>query len=290
MDNLRNRQTIEKIQDTLINTRKTLFYILLILIAGLFIRAHMNELRFDLKYLERNYAILLKRLENTSLLDAKLPNEEKLFLEFQEWSDQQMKMIQRDIHLLKDNVKSVKFQNGIDNEELTRYDLALGSAGGRVVSVHETRLMDDCSPAKILLGACHRRNPPEKVIEASNNPGQCFCFKGTEGSFTIRLSCEALLEGATLEHIPRKLSPTSDLSSAPKKFKLTGYKKIDDAVGIEYGTFEFNPTDMHKRFYSMQKLSAEKVKYVKMTILENHGDETQTCIYRIQIHGFVEKC
>lgn len=281
---------MERIYDTLLATRKTLFFALIIIIAGLFVKSHMNDIRYEVKYLEESYAKVLNKLENASLVKTRKVNDEKLYLEFKDWSDQQLNMIQREIKKLRDNVESAAIHSGVSDEKLTRYDLALESSGGRVVSFHKTQLVDDCSPIQLLLGGCHRRHPPEKAIQSSTEPGQCFCFKGEQGDFTIRLGCEAVVDAATLEHIPRRLSPTQDILSAPKKFKLTGFKRIDDEYGIEYGTFEFDPTHIHKQIYSIAKLSSEKVRYVKMSILENHGDKTQTCVYRIQLHGFVEKC
>lgn len=286
MDN----QRIDKVLDFILSVRKALFISLVVIIVGLFVRSYVNDIKYEVKFLEDNLARVMKSIENTSLLQMKKIGNEQAHIEFKDWSDQQMLMVKGEIQKLRDNVKSVKLHSGIKDEELTRYDLALESSGGRVVSVHQTKLMNDCSPWKVLLGACHRRYPPEKAIQSSNEPGQCFCFKGTEGAFTIRMSCEAILDAVTLEHIPRNLSPTSEISSAPKKFELTGYKNIDDEKGIEYGTFEFDPKVMHKQVYSVSKSSIEKVKYVKMTVLENHGDKTQTCIYRLQLHGFVEKC
>lgn len=284
MENL----TIDKVLEYLQGIRKGLVITLVVIIGCLFARTCLNDIKYDVTYLEERFSKIMNDLENKSLLDPKLIVERDQ-IEFREWSDKQMELIQREIEKLHDNVKSVKIHKKFKDEGLTRYDLALASSGGRVASVHDTQLLDYCSPIRVLLGACHRRNPPEKVLQSSNEPGQCFCFKGSEGAFTIRMSYEAVLDGATLEHIPRSLSPTNDISSAPKKFRLTGMQKIDDEHGIDFGTFEFDPTVIPKQVYTLQNKSYEKIRYVRVDILENHGDESQTCLYRLQLHGFVEK-
>lgn len=210
--------------------------------------------------------------------------------EFKEWSQIEMEKISREMQSLKDNIKKSRSHSGITEAEDTRFDLALRSAGGRIASIHKTRLLDECSVLTVLFGACHRRNPPEKVIEGSIKPGQCFCFHGKKGEFTIEMGCEAVLDGVTVEHIAKSMTPTNDISDAPKVFTLTGLKDLHDEKGFNFGTFEFDPTVKSKKSFTLPIKSEEKFKFIKVSVSDNHGNADLTCMYRIQLHGFVESC
>lgn len=51
-------------------------------------------------------------------------------------------------------------------------------------------------------------------------PGECWAIKGTTGAVVIRLLGKVLVTGVSLEHIPKTLSPTGEISSAPKEFSV----------------------------------------------------------------------
>lgn len=51
-------------------------------------------------------------------------------------------------------------------------------------------------------------------------PGNCWAFKGSQGYLVVRLSMEIHPTSFTLEHIPKTLSPTGNITSAPKDFSV----------------------------------------------------------------------
>lgn len=51
-------------------------------------------------------------------------------------------------------------------------------------------------------------------------PGNCWAFRGAQGFLVVRLSMEVRPTSFTLEHIPKTLSPTGNITSAPKDFSV----------------------------------------------------------------------
>ncbi|NXR81032.1 SUN1 protein, partial [Pycnonotus jocosus] len=56
-------------------------------------------------------------------------------------------------------------------------------------------------------------------------PGNCWAFKGSQGYLVVRLSMKIYPTAFTLEHIPKTLSPTGNITSAPRNFSVYG---LDD--------------------------------------------------------------
>lgn len=51
-------------------------------------------------------------------------------------------------------------------------------------------------------------------------PGNCWAFKGSQGYLVIRLSLKIVPTSFCLEHIPKTLSPTGNITSAPRDFTV----------------------------------------------------------------------
>lgn len=51
-------------------------------------------------------------------------------------------------------------------------------------------------------------------------PGNCWAFKGSQGYLVIRLSLRIRPVSFCLEHIPKALSPTGNITSAPRNFTV----------------------------------------------------------------------
>ena len=52
------------------------------------------------------------------------------------------------------------------------------------------------------------------------HPGNCWAFKGSEGYLVIQLSGMIKPTAFSMEHIPKSLSPTGTLDSAPREFSV----------------------------------------------------------------------
>lgn len=250
--------TVEKVTHYLTTIRNTLLIGIISILTMLFICGCIEDVKLDIQYLQESYAKLRENLENKSLFEMKgdLTSYTQQY-EFKKMSDIEMDQIKREIQILADNVKKSKKHSGINEEELERYDLAFYSAGGRVSSVHNTNI-GQCSFVIKLLGFCNRAHPPEKALTSDISPDQCFCFHGNKGEFTIRLAYEARLDGITVEHISKSMTPTSDISSAPKSFSIIGMKEVHDKNGFNFGDFEFDPHVATKKVFTLPNESDEK--------------------------------
>lgn len=102
-----------------------------------------------------------------------------------------------------------------------RPDLALINSGGRVAGIgRNTKLFYSCNLLAKLLGCPGKRNGPERALEPSMHPGDCFCFCGVAATLYIRLIGAALVDSVTIEHISEEMSPTGDVSDAPRNFSV----------------------------------------------------------------------
>lgn len=51
-------------------------------------------------------------------------------------------------------------------------------------------------------------------------PGNCWAFSGDRGQVTIRLAQKVYLSNLTLQHIPKTISLSGSLDTAPKDFVI----------------------------------------------------------------------
>lgn len=58
------------------------------------------------------------------------------------------------------------------------------------------------------------------LLQPNNYPGNCWSFPGNQGETVVRLAKEIIPRAVTIQHISKKVSPTGDISSAPKDFAI----------------------------------------------------------------------
>ena len=61
---------------------------------------------------------------------------------------------------------------------------------------------------------------PRVVIQGSIQPGNCWAFKGSKGDLFIKLAAKVTPKSFSLEHIPKELSLTGSIDSAPQNFTV----------------------------------------------------------------------
>jgi len=52
------------------------------------------------------------------------------------------------------------------------------------------------------------------------HPGKCWAFPGSQGHALIKLARKIIPTAVTMEHISEKVSPSGNISSAPKEFSV----------------------------------------------------------------------
>jgi hypothetical protein len=107
------------------------------------------------------------------------------------------------------------------NFNLQRPDLALHNSGGKIVGIgRDTKLLHHCSWYMKLLGCPRQKFSPQKMLETSMYPGDCFGFHGNTAKIYIRLIGPAIVDSVAIEHISKQMSPNGNVSDAPRSFSV----------------------------------------------------------------------
>ncbi|GAB5582617.1 SUN domain-containing protein 1 isoform X11 [Prionailurus iriomotensis] len=95
---------------------------------------------------------------------------------------------------------------------------------------------------------------PRVVIQPDIYPGNCWAFRGSQGYLVVRLSMEIYPTTFTLEHIPKTLSPTGNITSAPKDFAVYGLENEHQEEGRLLGRFTYDQDgESLQMFHAPQK-------------------------------------
>uniref|UniRef100_A0A8C0G8S8 Sad1 and UNC84 domain containing 3 n=1 Tax=Chelonoidis abingdonii TaxID=106734 RepID=A0A8C0G8S8_CHEAB len=207
---------------------------------------------------------------------------------------EQVDKLQTELHALKQGTKDItqlltfyipsqtvkrmlnKVLEKLDEDQVQMPDYALKSAGASIVQSRTTRSYRHnrgkffwlSFPMLVFVKS------PEVILQPSNYPGNCWPFPGSQGETVIKLAMEIIPRAVTMEHIPKKISPTGEISSAPKDFAVY--------VRTLLGEFMYNcEGDLFQTFQLKNELS-EFMRYVKLKVLNNWGHPEYTCIYRFR--------
>ncbi|KAK3601857.1 hypothetical protein CHS0354_041780 [Potamilus streckersoni] len=165
-------------------------------------------------------------------------------------------------------------------------DFALESAGGSVISTRcsETYYKKTALISVFGIPLWYSSNSPRTVIQPEVHPGECWAFRGSQGYIVIQLSTAIVPTGFTLEHIPKSLSPTGNIDSAPRDFTVFG---LQDEIkeGVNLGNFSYNQDGKPMQFFPVQIKDSPHFRLVELQILNNHGNLEYTCLYRFRVHG-----
>ncbi|XP_014878637.1 SUN domain-containing protein 3-like isoform X2 [Poecilia latipinna] len=139
-------------------------------------------------------------------------------------------------------------------------NFALESQGAKLVPQMTSATFHNNRTCR-LFGIYFQQQPlgPNVVIQGRNHlsPGQCWAFAGFPGRLSIKLSHRITVTHVSLGHIPKSISPTFTVSSAPKEFSV--YEENMDS---------FN--------------------HVSLKVKNNWGQLDYTCLYNFRVHGVVE--
>ncbi|XP_028047607.2 tetratricopeptide repeat protein 39C [Monomorium pharaonis] len=178
-----------------------------------------------------------------------------------------------------------------DADKTGRTDYALESSGGAILSTRDTQPYSTGAPVLNLFGIplCQQQNTPRAVIQTGVLPGECWAFKGSNGSVVIRLLGRVHVSGVSLEHISSLISPTGETATAPKNFSIWGLKDLDDKKPFSFGDFVYDNTDSPLQYFEVQNRAKETYEIIELKVHSNSGNPEYTCIYRIRVHGTLSK-
>ncbi|QQP58264.1 Sad1 and UNC84 domain containing 2, partial [Caligus rogercresseyi] len=173
-----------------------------------------------------------------------------------------------------------------DADKTGMFDFALESAGGTIISTRCTETYDDAWAVHSILGIPFwwERNNPRTILNPSSNPGECWAFKGSQGSVVVGLSQPVKVEAFSLEHISKMMAPDRKIPSAPRRFTVLGLSSLSDESPFVFGNFTYDDNGSPVQTFIVPAY-LPPVKLVELKVLSNYGHLVYTCVYRIRVHG-----
>ncbi|XP_035260714.1 SUN domain-containing protein 1-like isoform X1 [Anguilla anguilla] len=166
-------------------------------------------------------------------------------------------------------------------------DYALESGGGSVLSTRCSETFETKTALMSLFGLplWYFSQSPRVVIQPDVHPGNCWAFKGSQGYLVIRLSMRVRPTAFSLEHIPKSLSPTGNISSAPREFTVYGLEDEAQEVGEVLGQYTYQEDGDSLQTFPITVQSVQPYQIIEMRVLSNWGHPEYTCLYRFRVHG-----
>ncbi|KMY91822.1 uncharacterized protein LOC6733275 isoform X1 [Drosophila simulans] len=175
-----------------------------------------------------------------------------------------------------------------DADKTGLVDFALESAGGQILSTRCTESYQTKSAQISVFGIplWYPTNTPRVAISPNVQPGECWAFQGFPGFLVLKLNSLVYVTGFTLEHIPKSLSPTGRIESAPRNFTVWGLEQEKDQEPVLFGEYQFEDNGASLQYFAVQNLDIKRpYEIVELRIETNHGHPTYTCLYRFRVHG-----
>ncbi|KAF4015992.1 hypothetical protein G4228_007393 [Cervus hanglu yarkandensis] len=166
-------------------------------------------------------------------------------------------------------------------------DFALESGGGSVLSTRCSETYETKTALISLFGVplWYFSQSPRVAIQPDIYPGNCWAFKGSQGYLVVRLSMTICPTAFTLEHIPKALSPTGSITSAPKDFAVFGLENEYQEEGQLLGRFTYDQEGESLQIFVAPKKPEGAFQIVELRIFSNWGHPEYTCLYRFRVHG-----
>ncbi|XP_067088756.1 SUN domain-containing protein 1 isoform X6 [Osmerus mordax] len=166
-------------------------------------------------------------------------------------------------------------------------DYALESGGGSILSTRCSETYETKTALMSLFGLplWYFSQSPRVVIQPDVYPGNCWAFKGSQGYLVIRLSLKVLPTAFCLEHIPKALSPTGHISSAPRNFTVYGLDDEYQEEGKLLGQYTYQDDGDSLQTFPVMEKNDKAFQIIEVRVLTNWGHPEYTCLYRVRVHG-----
>ncbi|XP_023666411.2 SUN domain-containing protein 1 isoform X5 [Paramormyrops kingsleyae] len=166
-------------------------------------------------------------------------------------------------------------------------DYALESGGGSVLSTRCSETYETKTALMSLFGVplWYFSQSPRVVIQPDVHPGNCWAFKGSQGYLVLRLSLSILPTAFSLEHIPKALSPTGNITSAPRQFAVYGLDDEYQEEGKLLGRYIYQEDGHSLQTFPVTEENDKAFQIIEMRVLSNWGHAEYTCLYRFRVHG-----
>lgn len=129
--------------------------------------------------------------------------------------------------------------------------------------------------------------PPETILQPDISAGNCWAFQGSRGHVVIRLPEKIWPTAFTLWHISKAVSPSGEVSTAPREFSVSG---VDEDEGEALlGSFVYDVDGEIAQTFPVQEEPRKAFRQIKLEVRSNWGNAEYTCVYRADVHGHPEK-
>eukprot|EP00066_Takifugu_rubripes_P012970 XP_011602236.1 PREDICTED: SUN domain-containing protein 1 isoform X3 [Takifugu rubripes] len=166
-------------------------------------------------------------------------------------------------------------------------DYALESGGGSILSTRCSETYETKTALMSLFGLplWYFSQSPRVVIQPDVYPGNCWAFKGSQGYLVIRLSLKIVPTSFCLEHIPKTLSPTGNITSAPRDFTVFGLDDEYQEEGKLLGQYTYQDDGEALQMFPVMEQNDKSFQVIEVRVLSNWGHPDYTCLYRFRVHG-----
>ncbi|KAK7134375.1 hypothetical protein R3I93_017707 [Phoxinus phoxinus] len=166
-------------------------------------------------------------------------------------------------------------------------DYALESGGGSIISTRCSESFNTKTALMSLFGLplWYFSQSPRVVIQPDVHPGNCWAFKGSYGYLVIGLSMKIVPTAFSLDHMPKSLSPTGNISSAPRDFNVYGLDDELQEEGQLLGQFVYEEDGDALQTFLLSEEVTRAFQVIEMRVLSNWGHPEYTCVYRFRVHG-----
>uniref|UniRef100_A0A665V346 SUN domain-containing protein n=2 Tax=Echeneis naucrates TaxID=173247 RepID=A0A665V346_ECHNA len=166
-------------------------------------------------------------------------------------------------------------------------DYALESGGGSILSTRCSETYETKTALMSLFGLplWYFSQSPRVVIQPDVYPGNCWAFKGSQGYLVIRLSLRILPTSFCVEHIPKALSPTGNITSAPRNFTVFGLDDEYQEEGKLLGQYIYQEDGESLQTFPVSEQNDKAFQIIEVRVLSNWGHPEYTCLYRFRVHG-----
>uniref|UniRef100_A0A4W5RF93 Sad1 and UNC84 domain containing 1b n=1 Tax=Hucho hucho TaxID=62062 RepID=A0A4W5RF93_9TELE len=166
-------------------------------------------------------------------------------------------------------------------------DYALESGGGSILSTRCSETYETKTALMSLFSVplWYFSQSPRVAIQPDVYPGNCWAFKGSHGYLVIRLSLRILPTAFCLEHIPKALSPTGNITSAPRNFTVYGLDDEYQEEGKLLGQYTYQEDGDSMQNFPVMEKNERAFQIIEVRVLTNWGHPEYTCLYRFRVHG-----
>jgi len=226
----------------------------------------LKQIKDVLNELETNYKFLMQQFQELKRNDNQQKEQQQISNNWQPGPGETISF-----EKLKEFINQSFYLYNADKTGMT--DFASESIGGSILFTRCTETYLDNSRWFTVFDVPITRITvsPRVVIQGSLlQPGNCWAFKGSKADLFIKLAAKITPSSFSLEHIPKELSLTGVIDSAPQNFSVYGYESKDDIRDdnrLLLGNYRYDNNSK----YTLQFFSVQVRKLSNLSFLDHNN-------------------